>query len=178
MSEDFNNDLTNLTGKAMKFGPYMNTDIIIPSQYLEFKDPKDYCKYVMYQVRPTAWEEIQDQGATIFIAGEDFGSGSSREQAPDAIIAAGVSAVVAESFASIFYRNSINVGLPILEVPGITENISEGDEVKVNLEKGEVTNLTTNETYEGDKIEEFLLNKLRKGGLIPELQAYVKENNL
>ena len=126
-------DLSNLSGKAMVFGDYMNTDIIIPSQYLEDSDPNVYCKYVMAALRPTTWQEIQDQGDTIFVAGLDFGSGSSREQAPDAIRFAGVKAVIAESFASIFFRNCVNVGLPLLEVPGITKEVSEGGEITVNL---------------------------------------------
>lgn len=173
-----NIDLTNIKGKAMLFGEKMNTDIIIPSQYLEYKDPKDYCKYVMAAIRPTTWQEIQDSGDTIFVAGIDFGSGSSREQAPDAIKYAGVKVVVAESFASIFYRNCMNVGLPILEVPKITKYVKEGDELEVDLETATVFNKNKNKEIKGHKIEEFLLNKLRKGGLIPELQAYVKEHNL
>lgn len=171
-------DLSKIKGKSMMFGPYMNTDIIIPSQYLEFKDPRDYCKYLMYLVRPTTWQEIQDQGDTIFVGGLDFGSGSSREQAADAIRVAGVKCVVAESFASIFYRNCINVGLPLLEVPAVTNHVSEGDTIKVNLENAKLKNITTGKLLEGNRIETFLLNKLRKGGLIPELQSFVKENNL
>ena len=171
-------NLTNLSGKVMVFGDSMNTDIIIPSQYLEDSDPNLYCKYVMAAVRPSAWQEIQDHGDTVFVGGIDFGSGSSREQAPDAIKYAGVRAVVAESFATIFFRNCVNVGLPMLEVPGITKEINEGDLVRVNLETSEMTNISSGKTYKGKTIEEFLLNKLRVGGLIPELQAYVKEHNL
>ncbi|MHA2101001.1 MAG: 3-isopropylmalate dehydratase, partial [Candidatus Kariarchaeaceae archaeon] len=85
-------DLSNLTGKAMIFGDFMNTDIVIPSQFLEDSDPRVYCKHVMAAVRPTTWQEIQDQGDTLFVGGIDFGGGSSREQAPDAIKYAGVKA--------------------------------------------------------------------------------------
>ncbi|RMG42243.1 MAG: 3-isopropylmalate dehydratase [Methanobacteriota archaeon] len=171
-------NLSEIKGKAMKFGDGMNTDIIIPSQYLEDSDPNVFCKYVMAAVRPTTYEEIQQRGDTIFVGGKDFGSGSSREQAPDAIKYAGVKAVVAESFASIFFRNCVNVGLPLLEVPDITSHIDEGDEIIVNLEEGTVTKLATNEVFKGEKIEPFLLNKLRKGGLIPELREFVKEHGL
>ncbi len=171
-------DVTNITGKAMKFGDGMNTDIIIPSQYLEDSDPNVFCKYVMAAVRPTTYDEIQKQGDTIFVGGKDFGSGSSREQAPDAIKYAGVKAVVAESFASIFFRNCVNVGLPLLEVPDITSAVEEGDELLVNLEEGFVKNITKGTIYKGRPIEAFLLNKLKKGGLIPELQEYVKQHGL
>lgn len=171
-------DLSNLNGKTMIFGDYMNTDIIIPSQYLEDSDPNVYCKYVMAAERPTTWQEIQDQGDTIFIGGLDFGSGSSREQAPDAIRFAGVKAVIAESFASIFFRNCVNVGLPLLEVPGITKKVIEGEDITVNLHSGIVTIVSSGKTVQGNKLETFLLNKLEKGGLIPELQDYVKDNKL
>ncbi|MHA2090927.1 MAG: LeuD/DmdB family oxidoreductase small subunit [Candidatus Kariarchaeaceae archaeon] len=171
-------NLSNLSGRAMVFGDNMNTDIIIPSQYLEDSDPKVYCKFVMAAVRPTTWQEIQDRGETIIVGGRDFGSGSSREQAPDAIKFAGAKAVVAESFATIFFRNCVNVGLPMLEVPGITQMITEEDEIIVDLESGQVENRNTGTIHKGKRIEEFLLNKLRKGGLIPELQAYVREHNL
>jgi 3-isopropylmalate/(R)-2-methylmalate dehydratase small subunit len=171
-------NLTNLVGQAMVFGDNMNTDIIIPSQYLEDSDPNIYCKFVMAAVRPTACQEIQDRGDTIFVGGKDFGSGSSREQAPDAIKYAGVKAVVAESFATIFFRNCVNVGLPMLEIPDISKLVKEGDELIVDLESGQVENKTTGSIHKGKQIEEFLLNKLRKGGLIPELQAYVREHNL
>ena len=171
-------DLSALNGKTLIFGDYMNTDIIIPSQYLEDSDPNVYCRYVMAAIRPTTWQEIQDQGETIFVGGIDFGSGSSREQAPDAIRYAGVKAVIAESFASIFFRNCVNVGLPLLEVPGITKEVSEGEEVVVNLHSGVVTVVSSGKTIQGNKLEPFLLNKLEKGGLIPELQEYVKQNQL
>lgn len=171
-------ELIRITGKTMKFGPNMNTDIIIPSQYLEDKDPKIFCKYLMAAIRPTTFDEIQEQGDTIFVADIDFGSGSSREQAPDAIKYAGVKLVIAESFASIFYRNSINVGLPILEAPGIVDFVDEGDELEINLEKAEINNITKSTQLKGKMIEKFLLNKLLKGGLIPELKAYVKTKQL
>ncbi len=171
-------DLSSIKGKVMKFGDGMNTDIIIPSQYLEDSDPNIYCKHVMAAVRPTCYHEIQEWGDTIFVGGKDFGSGSSREQAPDAIKYAGVKAVIAESFASIFFRNCVNVGLPLLEVPEITKHVNEGDVLTVNLETATVTNLTTNRSFSGKRIEPFLLNKLRKGGLIPELREYVIQHGL
>ena len=170
--------LNKIHGKVMKFGPNMNTDIIIPSQFLEDKDPNIFCKHLMAAIRPTTYEEIQKIGDTIFVADIDFGSGSSREQAPDAIKYAGAKLVIAESFASIFYRNSINVGLPILEVNGIVNFTDEGDELEVNLEEALVKNISKGTQLKGKVIEEFLLNKLQKGGLIPELKSYVKENKL
>lgn len=171
-------DVSSIKGKVMKFGEKMNTDIIIPSQYLEDSDPKVYSKYVMAAVRPTTYDEVQERGDTIFVGGPDFGSGSSREQAPDAIKYAGVKAVVADTFASIFFRNCVNVGLPLLEAPGISEFCEEGDELEINLETGEICNLSQNTTMKTKPIEPFLLNKLKKGGLIPELQEYVKTHGL
>ncbi len=171
-------DFTNIRGKVMKFGDGMNTDIIIPSQYLEESDPIIYCRYVMSAVRPTTYDEIQKYEDVIFVGGKDFGSGSSREQAPDAIKYAGVKLVIAESFASIFFRNCVNVGLPLLEVPNITDKVEEGDVLLVNLETAEVMNERTQEVLNGHQIEGFLLNKIKKGGLIPELQEYVKLHEL
>jgi len=171
-------EVTSIKGKAMIFGDGMNTDIIIPSQYLEDSDPKIYSKHVMAAVRPSSYDEVQKNGDTIFIGGLDFGSGSSREQAPDAIKYAGVKAVLAESFASIFFRNCVNVGLPLLETPGIRSMVEEGDAIEVNLENGSVTNLTTGKKMNAKPIEKFLLNKIKKGGLIPELREYVIQNNL
>ncbi len=162
----------------MKFGDGMNTDIIIPSKYLEYKDPKDYCKFVMAAVRPSTWEEVQEWGDVIFVGGKDFGSGSSREQAPDAIKFTGIKAVVAESFATIFFRNCINVGLPLIQIDDITTKVEEKDKLKVNLESGQVENISKGEVYEGKPLEDFLLDKMKIGGLIPELQNYVKEHNL
>ena len=156
----------------------MNTDIIIPSQYLEDSDPKIYCKYVMSAVRPSSYSEIQKLESVIFVAGKDFGSGSSREQAPEAIKQSGVKAVIAESFASIFFRNSINVGLPVIELSEATTVFDELDEIDVNLETGVIKNLTTKKEYSGNPVEDFLLSKLKKGGLIPELRNYVRENSL
>lgn len=161
----------------MLFNDDVNTDVIIPSQYLEDSDPTVYCYHVMEAIRPTAYEEIQKMPGAIFVAGKNFGTGSSREQAPDAIKHAGVKLVLAESFASIFFRNAINVGLPILEVDEISQIAQEGDQITVNLKNAEVK-INSNKTVQGKKLTPFLLNKLTMGGLIPELQEYVKANHL
>jgi 3-isopropylmalate/(R)-2-methylmalate dehydratase small subunit len=166
-------DLSNVNGRVMKFGMSINTDVIIPSKHLELKDPSLLTKYVMEPIRPNTNQEIKQLGMTILVADRDFGCGSSREQAPEALKLAGFKAIVAESFASIFYRNAINVGLPVLEVPGITKFVNEGDHISINFEQAEIKNNTKSTSMIGNKINPFLLDKLKIGGLIAELSNFV-----
>ncbi len=170
-------ELNNINGKVMKFGDNINTDVIIPSKYLELREPSLFAKYIMEPIRPSTQNDIEKLGLTILVAGRDFGGGSSREQAPEALKQAGIKAVVAESFATIFYRNSINVGLPVLEAPEIINFAQEGDSISINFDTAEISNITRSTSMTGKKINPFLLDKLRIGGLLPELQEYVKRNN-
>ena len=129
-----------LKGRAFKFGDDINTDEIIPARYLNTSDPQELAKHVMEDADPEFPKKVKP--GDIIVAGKNFGCGSSREHAPIAIKAAGVSAVIAKSFARIFYRNAINIGLPIFESPEAVEGIEEGDIVEINPETGVIKNLT------------------------------------
>lgn len=156
-------------GKVYKFGADIDTDAIIPARYLNTSDPAELAKHCMEDADPTFPSKVQ--AGDIIVADKNFGCGSSREHAPIAIKAAGVSCVVAKSFARIFYRNSINIGLPILECPEGVDAINEGDEIEVDLVSGKVKNLRTNEEYQATPFPEFMQNIMAKGGLI----NYVKD---
>lgn len=159
----------NLKGKVYKFGADIDTDAIIPARYLNTTDHKELAKHCMEDADPNFPSKVK--AGDIIVADKNFGCGSSREHAPIAIKAAGVSCVVAKSFARIFYRNSINIGLPILECPEGVDAINEGDEIEVDLVKGLVKNLRTGEEYEATPFPEFMQNIMAKGGLI----NYVRE---
>lgn len=167
-------ELNNINGKVMKFGESINTDVIIPSKYLELRNPSLFSKYVMEPIRASAYQDIEQLGQNIIVADKDFGCGSSREQAPEALKSAGIKAIVAESFATIFYRNAINVGLPVIEVHGISNFVNEGDHISIDFDSAEIRNLTQSTSMTGEKTNPFLLDKLRVGGLIPELQEFVR----
>ncbi len=159
----------NLKGRVYKFGADIDTDAIIPARYLNTTDPQELAKHCMEDADPNFPSKVE--AGDIIVADKNFGCGSSREHAPIAIKAAGVSCVVAKSFARIFYRNSINIGLPILECPQGIDAINEGDEIEVDLVKGLVKNLRTGEEYEATPFPEFMQDIMAKGGLI----NYVKE---
>ncbi|WGI16935.1 3-isopropylmalate dehydratase small subunit [Methanonatronarchaeum sp. AMET-Sl] len=154
----------NFEGTARAYGDDVDTDAIIPGKYkFDTLDMNKLARHAMEGIDPDFYERI-DEG-DIIVAGENFGCGSSREQAPLVIKHAGISCVVAESFARIFFRNAINVGLPIVQVPGISSNVDEGDELLVDAEEGVVKNLTTGEEYSGEKLSGFMLTVLGEGGL-------------
>lgn len=159
----------NLKGRVYKFGADIDTDAIIPARYLNTSDPMELAKHCMEDADPNFPAKVK--AGDIIVADKNFGCGSSREHAPIAIKAAGVSCVVAKSFARIFYRNSINIGLPILECPEGVDAINEGDEIEVDLVSGKVKNLRTNEEYQATPFPEFMQKIMAKGGLI----NYVKE---
>lgn len=159
----------NLKGRVYKFGADIDTDAIIPARYLNTSDPAELAKHCMEDADPNFPAKVK--AGDIIVADKNFGCGSSREHAPIAIKAAGVSCVVAKSFARIFYRNSINIGLPILECPEGVDAINEGDEIEVDLVSGKVKNLRTNEEYQATPFPEFMQGIMAKGGLI----NYVKE---
>jgi 3-isopropylmalate/(R)-2-methylmalate dehydratase small subunit len=152
-----------IRGNARIFGDDVNTDVIIPARYLNTFDPAILGQHAMEGVDPQ-FSSRAEQG-DIIIAGSNFGCGSSREHAPIAIQASGISAVVATSFARIFFRNAINVGLPALAAPDLG-SASEGDTLDILLAKGEIHNLTRGETYGFQPLPEFLLQILEEGGLL------------
>jgi 3-isopropylmalate/(R)-2-methylmalate dehydratase small subunit len=153
-----------LLGKAYKFGDNINTDAIIPARYLNTHDPAELAKHVMEDADPKFPSKVKPND--IIVAGENFGCGSSREHAPIAIKAAGISAVIAKSFARIFYRNAINIGLPILESPEAVDGIKEGDEIEIEFTIGEIRNVTTKKNYKAAAFPPFMQQIIKAGGLI------------
>jgi len=156
-------------GKAWKFGDDVNTDEIIPARRLTTIDPDEMATYCMEDIDPDFMKKIAP--GDIIVAEKNFGCGSSREHAPIAIKAAKISCVIAKSFARIFYRNSINIGLPILESEEAASKIDEGDLVSVDLVSGEIKNLTKNETYKAQPFPEFMQQIVAAGGLMKYVMA-------
>ena len=158
-----------LEGKVWKFGDDVNTDVILPGKYLVLTlNPQELAKRAMEGLDPNFAGKVKD--GAILVAGKNFGCGSSREEAPTALKHAGVKCVLAESFARIFYRNAINIGLPVLECPGISRRVEEGDELAVDLKAGEIQNHSKNTTLQATKLPEFILEILGDGGLIEHLR--------
>ncbi len=153
-----------MKGKAHKFGDHIDTDQIIPAAYLVTTDPKELAIHCMETPDPDFMKRVKD--GDVMVAGINFGCGSSREHAPIAITGAGISCVIAKSFARIFFRNAINLGLPVLECPEAVDAIHAGDEVDVDLETGTIRNLTTEETFKAKPFEPFMMEILESGGLI------------
>ncbi|MCC8193358.1 MAG: 3-isopropylmalate dehydratase small subunit [Deltaproteobacteria bacterium] len=157
------------TGKAFVYGKNIDTDQIYPGRYLDLTDAPDVAKHAMEGADGDFAKEFK--AGDIIVAGTNFGCGSSREHAAITLSAAGVSAVIADSFARIFYRNGINLGLPLLVSPGIASRVSRGDELEVDLEKSEVANKTTHERYPLEPVTEYAKNILEAGGIKPLLKA-------
>lgn len=157
-----------LEGKVWRYGDNIDTDVIIPARYLNSFDPKDLAAHCMedsdeHQDAPFASNVVEGD---IMVGGKNFGCGSSREHAPISIKAAGVSCVIAETFARIFYRNSINIGLPIVECPQAAKEIAAGDEVEVDFDSGVITDVTTGKTYQGQAFPPFMQKIIDCGGLV------------
>ena len=152
-----------MRGKVWKFGDNVDTDLIIAARYLNTSEPSELAKHVMEDADPEFVNKMEP--GDIIVAGENFGCGSSREHAPIALKAAGVSAVIAPTFARIFYRNAFNMGLPIFELPEAAE-INEGDIVHIDMESGEVIDETTGKRYRFTPIPEFMQELVDAGGLI------------
>lgn len=152
-----------LKGKVFLFGDDVNTDVIIPARFLNTSDPSVLASHCMEDIDPDFCRNVKK--GDIIVAGHNFGCGSSREHAPIAIQAAGVSCVIAESFARIFYRNSINIGLPILECERACQSVKAGDELSVDLEKGIITDITTGEKFEAEPFPAFIRDIIDRGGL-------------
>ncbi len=155
---------TAFTGKAWVFGDSIDTDMITPGKYLAIIDPKGLAEHLLEGKDPEFSKKVQP--GDIIVAGENFGCGSSREHAVAAMKGAEVACVVAESFARIFYRNALNLALPVLEVPDVGSRVDEGDEITVDLEAGTVTNQRTGETLKGTPLTEKAVELLEAGGLI------------
>ncbi len=158
-----------MRGRVWKYGDNVDTDAIIPARYLNFTDAAELAKHCMEDI-DTAFARDVRRG-DIIVAGSNFGCGSSREHAPIAIKQAGVACVIAVTFARIFYRNAVNIGLPILECRQAAEEIAAGDEVQVDLASGEILDLITGKCYRATPYPEFMLEIVRAGGLINHLRA-------
>jgi 3-isopropylmalate/(R)-2-methylmalate dehydratase small subunit len=154
-----------LKGKAWKFGADVNTDLILPARYLNTSDPTELAKHCMEDADPTFAGKVSP--GDFIVAGNNFGCGSSREHAPIAIKAIGISCVVAASFARIFYRNAFNLGLPILESAKAAEAVKTGDELEVNLATGQIINLSQGSAYQAQPVPPFMQELLAAGGLMP-----------
>ncbi len=155
-------------GRVHKYGDNVDTDVIIPARYLNTTDHKELAAHCMEDIDIDFTKKVKE--GDIMVAESNFGCGSSREHAPIAIKASGISCVIAKTFARIFYRNSINIGLPIIECPEAAEKISDGDEVEIDFDSGLITNKTKNETYQGTAFPEFLINIINSNGLLNSLK--------
>ena len=157
-----------IQGKVHKYGDHVDTDVIIPARYLNTGDPKELAAHCMEDIDKDFVKNVRP--GDILVAGVNFGCGSSREHAPIAIQASGITCVIAENFARIFYRNALNIGLPILECPAASRAIANGDEVSVDFDTGVITNLATGETYKAEPFPPFIQNIIQKGGLLASLR--------
>ena len=156
-------------GKVIKYGDNVDTDVIIPARYLNTIDKKELAAHCMEDLDATFINRVEE--GDIMVAGFNFGCGSSREHAPIAIKASGISLVIAKSFARIFYRNSINIGLPIIECPEAVDAISEGDQLKADMDAGVIYNLTTGDEYKAEPFPAFIQEIIATGGLIESIKA-------
>ena len=154
--------------QAHKYGDNIDTDVIIPARYLASQDHKELASHCMEDIDKDFHAKINN--GDIIVAGLNFGCGSSREHAPVAIKASGISCVIAKSFARIFYRNAINIGLAILECPEASEKISDKDIIEIDFNTGVITNKTKNETYQAEPFPEFIKKMIDEGGLIASLK--------
>ncbi len=159
-------------GRVLKYGDNVDTDVIIPARYLAIQDKKELASHCMEDIDADFMKKVK--AGDIMVAGKNFGCGSSREHAPMVIKEAGVSCVIAETFARIFFRNAINIGLPIIECREASEGIKEGDDVEIDFDSGKIHDLTTGKTYEGAPFPPFMQGIINAGGLV----AYInKEAN-
>ena len=158
-------------GIVHKYGDNVDTDVIIPARYLNSSDAKDLASHCMEDIDKDFVKKVKT--GDIMVANKNFGCGSSREHAPLAIKTAGISCVIAETFARIFYRNAINIGLPILECPEAAKAIEAGQEVEVDFDNGIITNVTTGQSYQGQEFPEFMQRIMKADGLM----NYINEKN-
>lgn len=158
-----------IEGNVIKYGNNVDTDVIIPARYLNTSDPLELARHCMEDLDKEFVNRVMS--GDIIVAGKNFGCGSSREHAPIAIKASGISCIIAETFARIFYRNAINIGLPIVECPEAAVDIQEGDRIKVDFDTGKITNLSKNKEYQGVPFPKFMQEVMEADGLI----SYIKK---
>ncbi|MBC2580493.1 3-isopropylmalate dehydratase small subunit [Clostridium sp. DJ247] len=161
-----------IQGKAIKYGNNVDTDVIIPARYLNTSDPKELASHCMEDLDSNFSQRVK--AGDIMIAGKNFGCGSSREHAPIAIKASGIGCIIAETFARIFFRNSINIGLPIMECAEAARDIEDNDEVSIDVTTGVITNITKNKTYKAAPFPEFMQKIINADGLINYIKEEVK----
>ena len=161
------------TGKVFKYGDNIDTDVIIPARYLSTADPDELKKHCMVDIDKDFASQVK--AGDIIVGQKNFGCGSSREHAPIAIKGSGISCVIAESFARIFYRNSFNIGLPIIESQEAANGIEAGDEVEIDFETGKIINLSKNESYKGQPYPEFIQKIIKSQGLVNYTQRKIQE---
>lgn len=164
VAAEWRESMKNAKGRVFKYGDNIDTDVIIPARYLNSSDPAELATHCMEDIDKEFIKKVQK--GDIIVAEKNFGCGSSREHAPIAIKAAGVSCVIAETFARIFYRNAINIGLPIIECPKAAAEIEDGDEVEVNFDTGVITDLTKGTSYQGQAFPEFMQRIIDAEGLV------------
>jgi len=162
-----------IKGPAIKFGNNVDTDVILPGKYLVLVDPYELAKHALESL-DSAFPEKAKKGV-IVVGGKNFGCGSSREQAPLALKYAGVKCVLAESFARIFFRNAINIGLPVIECKGISNEVETGDELAVDFEAGKIENISKDKKFQVDKLPPFIIEILADGGLIENLRRRINK---
>lgn len=153
-----------IKGRALKFGDNVNTDVIIPARYLNTSDPSELAAHCMEDLDPTFVERVER--GDIVVGGRNFGCGSSREHAPIALKAAGVSCIIAKSFARIFFRNALNIGLPILECPEAVNSIQEGDKIEIELSSGWIKDLSSRKAFSAQPFPPFMQDLIAEGGLL------------
>ncbi len=159
-----------LEGKVWRYGDNIDTDVIIPARYLNTFDPKELAKHCMVDIDKDFAQKVRP--GDIMVGGKNFGCGSSREHAPVAIKACGVPVIIAASFARIFYRNGINVGLPLMEIGDNVERIHAGDKLFVDLSSGKIRDITTGETFQATPLPGFIQDIAKAGGLIQYIKEY------
>lgn len=158
-----------LEGKVWRYGDNVDTDVIIPARYLNTSEPSELAKHCMEDIDITFAAMVKH--GDIMVAGRNFGCGSSREHAPVALKASGITCVIADSFARIFYRNAINIGLPLIEIGSVVERIRAGDQLRIDASAGKVDNMTTGENFQGPPLPAFVQEIAKAGGLV----NFVKE---
>ena len=165
-----------IRGRIWKYGDNVDTDVIIPARYLSLSTPEELARHCMEDLDPGFAGAVQR--GDVIVAGENFGCGSSREHAPLAIKGAGVSCVVARSFARIFYRNAINVGLPILEAPTAVDGAEKGHQLEIDLQLGRIRNLTTGQAYRAEPYPPFMMSIIAVGGLVAYTRQRIEAEGL
>ncbi|RKX82540.1 MAG: 3-isopropylmalate dehydratase [Spirochaetes bacterium] len=164
-----------IRGKVLKLGDNIDTDLIIPGRYLQITDFNELKKHIFEDLGKEVAKKVKE--GTIIVAGENFGCGSSREQAPRVLKAAGVSAVIAKSFARIFFRNAINIGLPIFISKDFSEKVQDGSEIEIDTKSGVIRDLTTNNVFYFEPYPEFLENLINSGGLVNFVRSYLSKKD-